>query len=90
MTTPNKTLPQYEEFAEQQFTEWYFSPPTCELLEAVLYNVSRAGTPLCLSSQDHGYFCGCNGFSDSTSYRRILLAWLPRISSILSIFVSSV
>jgi hypothetical protein len=90
MTTPNKTLPQYEEFAEQQFTKWNFNPLTCELLEAVLYNVSRAGTSLCLSSQDYGYFCGCSGFSESTSYRQILTAWLPRISAMLSIFVSSV
>jgi hypothetical protein len=90
MTTPNKMLPQYETDLAKLFTEWYFNPPTCELIEAVLYNEVGAGTSVCLSNQDFGYFCGCSGFSETASYRRSLLAWLPRISSILSIFVSSV
>jgi hypothetical protein len=90
MTTPNKTLPQFETDLAEVFTEWYFNPPTCELFEAVVYNDYRAGTSACLRIQDVGYLCGCSGFHESMNYRRTLLAWLPRISSILSIFVSSV
>jgi hypothetical protein len=90
MTTPNKTLPQFETDLAEVFTDWYFNPPTCELAEAAVYDEVRAGTLDCLANQDFGYLCGCIGFNDeTTSHRRIVLAWLTRISSILSIFVSS-
>jgi hypothetical protein len=90
MTAPNKTLPDYLTDFTEVFTDWFFNPPTCELFEAFLHNEYRDGTYDCLSNQEWGYLCGCSGFHETMNYRRSLLLWLPRISSILSIFVSSV
>ena len=66
--------------------------PTCEEAFAFQFQIP-ASDHLCWQGQRRGDLCGCNGgewdyFNANTKAKKVTLAWAPRISAILSFFVS--
>jgi len=87
MPDPDRTFPQITEI---YWKEWQFRPATCALIEAFFYSVVPANSTDCDVIQDYSYLCGCSvRMSELIRRRLLLLAWLPRISAVLSLFGSS-
>ena len=66
--------------------------PTCEEAYAFQFQIP-ASNHLCWQGQRRGDLCGCNGgewdyLNANTKRKKVALAWAPRISAILSFFVS--
>jgi hypothetical protein len=67
--------------------------PTCSQIDAFVTQL-KSGSRLCALAQSTNYICGCNDgeknyFGAQTHAQKVALAWVPRISALLSIFGSS-
>jgi hypothetical protein len=67
--------------------------PTCSQIDAFVTQL-ESGSKLCYLARSTNYVCGCNGgikdyLGAKTHAQKVALAWLPRISALLSILGSA-
>jgi hypothetical protein len=85
VTLLDKEIPQFQHFTP--FT------PTCELIESFQYQVAK-GSEICRLAFENQWRCGCDGGHSSylgadTVPKQAVLAWMPRITGLVSTLVSA-
>lgn len=93
MTKPEKVLMEIQVEAEDFGYDLGGISPTCELVDLMAQQV-EGDTMVCSAASSLSYLCGCNGgrrsyFGADTDAKQAVLAWLPRVSAVLSIMGSS-
>ena len=81
----DKPLPQFEQYIDSSV------PITCEVAWYSQFQM-RHDDKRCLIANEGTFMCGCNGgepiyFDADTRTKRLVLVWLPRVTSLLSVMV---